>query len=224
MEGGDSLSAASRAGARDSFTAFALVRDYCIAISRRGPAAVSVDTNSSAYVGANYKGGFCMRRMLFVLAAVFATAALAVPAALADSPHFVSAAGTLNADGSLTAKFKEAGLGTNQNIDYSLTAQGSATYVCVNNGGANPSAKNKTTVAGPVEATGTFNSGKNGNVTASLTVQPPPSDITCPSGQTLKLALVSYTDVTLTDTTNNIVVMLGDFSSGCLLPNVRGAC
>ena len=27
----------------------------------------------------------------------------------------------------------------------------------------------------------TFNSGKNGNVTASLTLSPPPSDITCPS-------------------------------------------
>jgi hypothetical protein len=89
---------------------------------------------------------------------------------------------------------------------------------------ATPSAKNKTTVNGPVTATGTFNSGKNGNVTASLTVNPPPSDISCPSGQTLKLASVSYTDVTLTDTTNNISVMLGDFSSGCLLPDVRGAC
>jgi hypothetical protein len=89
---------------------------------------------------------------------------------------------------------------------------------------ATPSAKNKTTVNGPVTATGTFNSGKNGNVTASLTVNPPPSDISCPSGQTLKLASVSYTDVTLTDTTNNISVRLGDFSSGCLLPDVRGAC
>jgi len=30
--------------------------------------------------------------------------------------------------------------------------------------------------------------------------------------------------VTLTDTTNGITVSLGDFASGCLLPNVRGAC
>jgi hypothetical protein len=165
-----------------------------------------------------------MRRMLLIAVAAFATAALAVPVALAVSPHFVSASGTLNANGSLTVNFKEAGLGTNQNINYTLSADATATYVCVNKGGANPSAQNKTTVAGPVSASGTFNSGKNGNVTASLTVNPPPSDISCPNGQRLELASVSYTNVTLTDTTNNITVNLGDFSSGCLLPNVRGAC
>jgi hypothetical protein len=168
-----------------------------------------------------------MRRgilFIFALPMILAGLVMAAPAALAVSPHFVNASGTLNANGSLTVNFKEAGLGTNQNINYTLTAQGTATYVCVNKGGANPSAQNKTTVNGPVSATGTFNSGKNGNVTASLTVQPPPSDITCPKGQTLKLASVSYTGVTLTDTTNGITVSLGDFSSGCLLPDVRGAC
>ena len=89
---------------------------------------------------------------------------------------------------------------------------------------SNPSAQNKTTVNGPVSATGSFSSGKNGNVTASLTVSPPPSDITCPKGQNLEVASVGYANVTLTDTTNGVSVSLGDFSSGCLLPNVRGAC
>ncbi len=168
-----------------------------------------------------------MRRgilFIFTVPMMLAAFVMAAPAALAVSPHFISASATLNADGSLTANFKEAGLGTNQNINYALTADGTATYVCVNNGGANPSAKNKTTVNGPVTATGTFSSGKNGNVVASLTVSPPPSDITCPSGQSLQLASVSYANVTLTDTTNNVSTSLGDFSSGCLLPNVRGAC
>jgi hypothetical protein len=166
-----------------------------------------------------------MRRMLFVLAAVFATAAITVPAALSVSPHFISASATLNANGTLTASFKEAGLGTNQLISYELTADATATYVCVNKGGANPSAQNKTTVAGPVSATGTFSSGKNGNVTASLTVSPPPSDISCPKGQTLELASVSYTNVAISDTTNDVIEPIsGTFSSGCLLPNVRGAC
>lgn len=165
-----------------------------------------------------------MRRMLVVAAAVTATAALAVPAALAVNAHFISAGASLNNDGTLTANFKEAGLGTNQNIDYALTADGTATYVCVNKGGANPSAQNKTTVNGPVSATGSFNSGKNGNVTGSLTVSPPPSDISCPKGQTLQLASASYDNVTLTDVTNGISVSLGSFSTGCLLPNVRGAC
>jgi hypothetical protein len=165
-----------------------------------------------------------MRRILLVLAASCLTLALAVPVALADSPHFVRASGSLNTNGSLTVSFKEAGLGTNQLINYALTADATATYVCVNRGGANPSAQNKTTVSGPVSATGSFSSGKNGQVTAALTVSPPPSDISCPNGQSLELASVSYTNVTLTDTTNNVSISLGDFSSGCLLPNVRGAC
>lgn len=168
-----------------------------------------------------------MRRRLltiFALPMMLAGLVMGAPAALAVNAHFISASGTVNSDGSLTVNFKEAGLGTNQNIDYSLTAQGTVTWVCVNKGGANPSAQNKTTVNGPVSATGTFNSGKNGNVTASLTVQPPPSDITCPKGQVLELASASYTGVTLTDTTNGISVSLGDFATGCLLPDVRGAC
>jgi hypothetical protein len=168
-----------------------------------------------------------MRRgilLTLALPMMLAGFAMAAPAALAVSPHFISASGTLNADGSLTVKFKEAGLGTNELINYTLTANATATYVCVNRGGANPSASNKTTVSGPVSATGTFSSGKNGNVTASLTVSPPAPGITCPPGQSLELASVTYTSVTLTDASNGISTSLGDFSTGCLLPNIRGAC
>jgi hypothetical protein len=166
-----------------------------------------------------------MRRMLLALAGLLAIAALAVPAALAVSPHFINASAAVNTDGSLTVNFKEAGLGTNQLINYTASAQGTATWVCVNKGGSNPSAQNKTTVNGPVSASGAFDSGKNGNVTASLTLQPPPSDITCPNGQKLQLASASYTDVSITDTTNGITEPIpGTFSTGCLLPNVRGAC
>jgi hypothetical protein len=165
-----------------------------------------------------------MKRRIAVVALVFMAFALVAQQALAVSPHFIRASGSLNNDGSLTVSFKEAGLGTNQNINYLLTADATATYVCVNRGGANPSAQNKTTVAGPVSATGTFNSGKNGQVTASLTAQPPPSDISCPPGQRLELASVSYTNITLTDTTNGVMISVPDVNSGCLLPNVRGAC
>jgi hypothetical protein len=166
-----------------------------------------------------------MRRMLFILAALCAAAAVAVPAALAQNEHFIRASANLNANGTLTVSFKEAGLGTNQLITYVASADATATYVCVNKGGGNPSASNKTTVAGPVSATGQFSSGKNGSVTASLTVSPPPSDISCPPGQSLQLASVSYTNVAITDATNGVTEPVpGTFSSGCLLPNVRGAC
>jgi hypothetical protein len=171
-----------------------------------------------------YGGVQQMKRRIAVVALVFVAFALIAQQAFAQSPHFIRASGSVNADGSLTVSFKEAGLGTNQNITYTLTGNATAIYVCVNRGGANPSASNKTAVAGPVSATGTFSSGKNGQVTASLTVQPPFEDIGCPPGQSQELASVTYTGVVLTDTTNNVSVTLGDFSSGCLLPNVRGAC
>src|SRR5262245_2127013 len=152
--------------------------------------------------------------------------ALGIGAALADSPHFIKATGTINnVTGTLACSWKEAGLGDNLNINYTCAGDGTAVYVCVNRGGANPSAKNKTTVSGPVTASGTFNSGKNGQITASLTLSPPgPGSFSCPSGQSLEIASVIYTHIVLTDVTNYVVASLGNFTTGCLLPDVRGAC
>jgi hypothetical protein len=167
-----------------------------------------------------------MRKIGIIAVLSLMALALAAVPALAQNPHFIRASGSLNNDGSLTVSFKETGLGDNQLIDYALTADATATYVCVNRGGGNPSASNKTTVSGPVIATGTFASTKNGQVTASLTVAPPgPGSFSCPPGQgTPQLAQVSYTNVVLTDTTNDVSISIGPFNSGCLLPNVRGAC
>ena len=169
-----------------------------------------------------------MKRRIAVVALVFVAFALIGQQALAVNAHFVSASAAVNSDGSLTVSFKEAGLGDNQLIDYRASADAAATYVCVNNGGGHPSATNKTTVSGPVSATGSFASGKNGNVTASLTLSPPPppapAEFSCPPGQALQLALVSYTNVAITDLTNNITEPIPGAVSRCLLPNVRKAC
>lgn len=48
--------------------------------------------------------------------------------------------------------------------------------------------------------------------------------LSCPSGQTLQLALVSYTNVAITDTTNGVTEPIPGAVSGCLPPNVRKAC
>lgn len=173
-----------------------------------------------------------MRRgilFIFALPMMLAAFVMAAPAALAVSPHFVAASAAVNADGSLTVNFKEAGLGDNLMINYEADATATATYVCVNNGGANPSAANKTTVSGPVSATGAFSSSKNGNVTASLTLSPPPppppATFSCPKGQKgPELAQVSYTGVSITDTTNGITAPIPGTFSACVLPSVRGAC
>ncbi|RZT16600.1 hypothetical protein EV649_4132 [Kribbella sp. VKM Ac-2569] len=166
-----------------------------------------------------------MKRLFALLSAsllalfAFATTAQAV------SPHFVSASAQLSGT-NLVVNFKEAGLGTNQQITYVAGADSTVTYVCVNRGGSNPSASNKTTISGPVSATGLFSSGKNGQVTASLTLNPPGSGgFSCPSGQSLQIAQVSYANVTISDTTNGVTEPIaGTFDTGCLLPNVRGAC
>lgn len=165
------------------------------------------------------------RKLVKAVLIAGAAVALAVAPAYADSPHFVRSSASLNGDGTLTVAFKEAGLGTNQLIAYEASADASATYVCVNNGGANPSAQNKTTVAGPVSAFGSFSSGKNGQVTASLTIDPPASTLDCPPGQREATAEVSYTNVAIADLTNGVSEAVeGEFASGCLLPDVRGAC
>lgn len=125
----------------------------------------------------------------------------------ADNPHFTKATSELTEDGSLTVSWKEAGLGDNQLISYVATANATATYNCVNNGGQCPNAANKTTVSGPVSAAGTFASGRNGQITQSLTIAAPapdPGSFQCPSGQVLTLSELGYTDIQVTDVTNSI--------------------
>jgi hypothetical protein len=164
-----------------------------------------------------------LRRLGSACVLAIALLALTISTAFAAAPHFISASASING-GNLVVSWKEAGLGDNQLIHYTVSADATATYVCVNGGNHNPSASNKTTVSGPVSASGTFSSGKNGNITASLSAAPPSAPDFCPNGQKTELALVTYTNITLTDTTNNISVTLGTRSSGCLLPNVTGAC
>jgi hypothetical protein len=172
-----------------------------------------------------------MRRgilFIFTLPLFLVGFVIAAPAALAQNAHFVSAKATVSG-ANLIVSWKEAGLGDNTLIDYTASADGTATYVCVNKGGGNPSATNKTTVNGPVSATGAFSSDKNGNINASLTFGPPgppdPKVFSCPTGQKLQLASASYTNVKIVDNTNDVAKPIpGTFSTGCLLPNVRGAC
>jgi hypothetical protein len=166
-----------------------------------------------------------MKRLLLLFCAPLLLIVSVASPAHAVSPHFVQASASLSGT-NLVVSFKEAGLGTNQLITYVATADATATYVCVNRGGANPSASNKTTVSGPVSATGTFSSGKNGQVTASLTLNPPSAgSFSCPSGQSSAIAQVSYTNVAITDSTNGVTASIpGTFDTGCLLPDVRGAC
>jgi hypothetical protein len=114
----------------------------------------------------------------------------------AASPHFINcSASGVNSDGTLNACFKIAGLGSNQTITVTASASADAVYGCLNHGKQCPNAANKVHVQSNVSASGDFTSGKNGQITACLTVDPPPTTLTCPNGQDLVLVSVSYTNV-----------------------------
>jgi len=138
------------------------------------------------------------RRILFIftlpmMVTGFVLASSSAPAR-AGSPHFVGNSITATrTDNSLTVSGKEAGLGDEAQVHVVV----SATALCINGGGNHPKAVNKESV----NAEGTFPV-QNGKADFSLTLtavfQPP-----CSPPMT-----VEFTDVTITDTTNNISTKL----------------
>jgi hypothetical protein len=149
---------------------------------------------------------------LSLLAAAIAVVAFAFAgSALADAPKFHAVASSVNNAGALVATFDERGLG-NENIDYTLTADATAVYACINGGGNHPQASNKETINAEVSGGATFEP-KNGRVQGSIPAGPPSAgDFTCPNGQRLVLASVSYTNGVLTDTTNGVSTAVPDAS------------
>lgn len=155
-----------------------------------------------------------MRTVKYLLPAILLLASLMLPTfAHAASPHFIRADASLQGT-NLVVSFKEAGLGDNQNISYVASANATAEYACQNGGGNFPSDPKKQLVQGPVSASGTFSSGKNGQINASLTLSLPPSTLDCPPGQRVVLLSFSYSNVTITDTTNGVSASISGTFSG----------
>jgi hypothetical protein len=141
-----------------------------------------------------------MKRTSILTLAVIALSSFMAITVWAASPHFINcSASGVNSDGTLNACFKIAGLGDNQTLTVTASATATAVYGCLNHGQQCPNAANKISVQGNVSASGTFTSGKNGQITACLTVDPPPppSTFSCPKGQDLVLVSVSYTNVSV---------------------------
>lgn len=147
-------------------------------------------------------------RMLTALTAALGLLVLGVVNAEATSgAHFMPATSASVADnGALSIFIDEAGVGQ-QTVDYSIVWSGTADYGCINGGGNHPQASNKETTSSGGTTTASL-SPINGRVTATVVVPgtppPAPSTFSCPNGQTLVLADVSYT-TTVTDTTNGNV-------------------
>ena len=133
-----------------------------------------------------------MSRLTKILLALTVAAGIAVPAALAGSPHFISSAFTVTKSGtSITVTGKEAGLGDESQINVVL----SATAACINPGEHHPKAANKTSVSAgdnfPVQ-----NGAAEFSLTATATFKPD-----CSPPQTVR-----FSNISVVDTTNGITL------------------
>jgi hypothetical protein len=135
------------------------------------------------------------------------------------SPHFIGdASAVVDTAGALTVSWKEAGLGNNQLIDYTATADASGQFQWFNHGGNKP--QGQPFQFGPItaSASGTFNSGNNGQITASLTIAAPaPTQDVLDAGTSSNWVLqetVTYSNITLTDVTNGISATVSPTSLG----------
>src|SRR5436190_3929463 len=155
-------------------------------------------------------------RHLKTLLLALVVGAVAAPAAFAGSPHFINNATFSSISGSsLVCNFKEAGLSSGSTETITCGASEAVTYECVNGGGRNPSASNKTTFNTSASSSGEFTADKNGNLVGAQTLDatsPDQLNFSCPKGQKLTLVSVSYTGVTVTDSTSGASANLADQS------------
>lgn len=154
-----------------------------------------------------------MRRSVFLIMTMLLAALLIAAPVLAANPHFIRASASGPDDaGDLVVSFKIAGLGDTVTTIVSAGAYATATYACQNGGGNFPADPKKQDEAGPVGASGEFTSGKNGQITGSLTLSPPASSLDCPNGQEVVLACVSYSDVFVDEPNAGTEAISGVFS------------
>ena len=137
-----------------------------------------------------------MRRFL-ILTLVFA-GVLAISAATASAAaNFKSSSFSVNNQGQLVCSYDVSGLGNVSSTLGTCGGTNTAVYQCINNGGKNPAAGNKSTSTGDV-GTSEQVPVHNGRARGSLTVNPTgPGGFTCPPGQTLYLVSSCFTNVSM---------------------------
>jgi hypothetical protein len=138
-----------------------------------------------------------MRRSLILTVVVVGVLAFGASTAFAAA-NFKSSSFGVNSQGQLVCSFDVSGLGNVSSTQGSCTATSTAVYQCINNGGKNPAAGNKSTSTGETGTQVTVPV-HNGRAQGSILVNPAgPGSFTCPSGQTLYLVSACYSDITLT--------------------------
>jgi phage tail sheath gpL-like len=136
-----------------------------------------------------------MRKFLVLALIALGAVAVAVPAAWAGNPHFVSVTAERTGN-TLTVEGKEAGLGSESAVFIEVRA----TAECINNGGKHPKAENKESVS----AEGEFPV-QNGKAEFSLTLTASFKPACSPPME------LRFSNVIVEDTTNGISKKLGSF-------------
>jgi hypothetical protein len=124
--------------------------------------------------------------------------------------HFSSLSASIDLtgldQGDLLVSFRESGLGnspTPSSVQVEVTAQASAEYACINGGKKHPQAANKEVITAPVAGTGDFAIGNNGSASGTIRVSAPSAgSFSCPPGQDLVLASVTYSTILISDNSN----------------------
>jgi hypothetical protein len=154
-----------------------------------------------------------MRSALVVVALSALTTVIGAAPAFAGNAHFIKNATSASLSGStLNASFKEAGLESGSVETVTLSATESVTYECVNNGGKNPSASNKHTFLTTGSVSGQFSADRNGNIVGSLSLSVASASslgFSCPSGQTVTLVSVTYSNISIADSTSGASTTTG---------------
>lgn len=143
-------------------------------------------------------------------------AATAPSTVLAASPHFIGTPQIAkNPNASLTATFKAAGLANIVTGAFLTSSGGTAVLQCVNPGGNNPPPKQVT--FGPLQGQITFIQPRNGQITGSATIGPPPlpgSSQICPNPNWSVLLLsITYFNVVLHIQQNNADILTFNFGN-----------
>jgi hypothetical protein len=138
-----------------------------------------------------------MRRFLIVTLAIAGLFAYAAASAQAAA-NFKSSSFTVNNQGQLVCSGDVSGLGNVSSTPATCTADSQAVYQCINNGGKNPAAGNKTTTTGTVTDTEAVPV-HNGRARPTITLSPTgPGSFSCPPGQSLYLVSACYTNIRFT--------------------------
>jgi len=138
----------------------------------------------------------------------------AAPVAFAASPHFIGRPTiTKNSNFSLTVGFKAAGLANVVTGAFLTSSGGTAVLQCVNPGGNNPPPKQVS--FGPLQGQATFIVPNNGQITATVTIGPPPlpsASQICPNPNwSVQILSLTYDNVVLHIQQNRVDILTFNF-------------